>query len=886
MITNPKTSKKIKINSKTYNNLIKEGYILKDNVLVKPTQTIMDINGNEIFITSKDYINLLNIGYIPQNNSFVFNQDKIINLTLTNNDFPKGILDQLMNYSKITVKHEDDINSLIITNLSYKQIKDWWYKLYLPTGNIEITLHPTVTSTTNYGPAYNGTTNCVLQAIINHMKKNKYPIPDKLEKYNEQKGIFECDYEELSKICAMKIVVIAGNKKFIYGANRNRHSLLKLYYNNNHVELVKKEYKEKQNIYIVDDLKTIIDKITLRNITNIICNKETIYAIETDDIIYRKKYDYGIDLEENNVYSATRYYTNLFITNNNISNIKAYHDNIEAIKCIYSHGIHWSSTYAEKTITLDIINAYGNYHKTKYYNGFPIDLSQCVSDKVKEDDILTILNQAEGFALVEYYSIITNKVTKRWVSFPYIRYKWSLGEEIIIYYLMFGNRIDNLNLDMFENQDKRLFHRVLGNLIRKNKNESFTTTDPILAQNYYGIEVYKGLYYCDQEIECINELYHPHIVGYIHSYIEIEIELKLRHLKHNNIKILKIQVDGITIPEHSILENDNLYKIKYDGYNESQEYEPIYECSYPIKYSDEFYPYLLINTNKKHCIIGRPGTGKSYILKKLYNQCNNTVILTPTNDLLYNYPGLQAYTFHMFIERHMKKDTVLIDEYTMLSQELLDKLSEYKLLVLAGDDAQLISIKGTTIDIKDYNIITLTTVYRQTDPQFQKKIEYTRLTGDISWITKYIKPLQAIRQKFIILCSTHEQIDRINKIGLNDNPNEFIDGIKINSPIRFYKTTKNYDAGEFGYIVNIENNIMTIHMDRDGRDITCPIDIFNNESRIIKYSYAITYHAVQGKTIYNPIALSVDKLFDEKRMKYVGVSRVKEEDQLYILEEY
>lgn len=51
----------------------------------------------------------------------------------------------------------------------------------------------------------------------------------------------------------------------------------------------------------------------------------------------------------------------------------------------------------------------------------------------------------------------------------------------------------------------------------------------------------------------------------------------------------------------------------------------------------------------------------------------------------------------------------------------------------------------------------------------------------------------------------------------------------------------------------------------------------------MKKAYSITYHAVQGKTITQNIALNLARLFD-KNMKYVGVSRATEYENIYILE--
>ena len=904
---NPKTNKKIKKDGKTYNDLIKEGYEVENNKLVKrDIKYVKDIVGNIIPINGPDYRRLIDIGYIwdPVTSSMIFNHI-IKPIEVQNNQIPEEIYKNI-SYRKLVLEYiaegQKEIKEYKVKHVDNEKkfIKEWWYAYPLIEEVLSLTAYPEIREGIYFGPAYMGSTNCVLEAIYNHMTSNNYEIPKLLDEFIERKGIFQDDYEELSRICGMKIKIITDNDEFIYGQKRNKRPELKLYYRNNHVEPRIIKFEDKKNIF-VDEPNELLKELDLTTIKNVIGSKNYMYAVETDDIIYRRKFDDGINLEEENVYSATRYYTNEFIQNNqNISPIVAYHDNIRALETIYSHGFHWSKDYKEATVVVDLINAYGSYDKFTSYSGFPNDMGQCISNKVGEESLLDIINTAEGFGLVTMKCMFTDNEVTRWISFPYIKYRWSLGHDLTIHYLLFGNRV-HLNTNMFKHKDKRIWHKVIGNLIRTEKDVSFVTTDPVLATSIYGSEIYPNLFYCSNKVHSIGISYYPHIVGYIHNYIEIEMERKYLQLKNLGIEVFKILVDGLSIrmADQNKLPRDPLFKLKIEGYTEMQSMEPHYDPVEPIKYSNEYCRYLTIpvsnNTDyvsnttnyvsNKYCLIGRPGTGKSYSIRQLYMQCNNTVILVPTNDLMVNYPGFKVYTIHMYIERKLHKDeTVFIDEYTMVSQELLNQIQTKK-VVLAGDDAQLKSVKGTPIDIRAFNIVELTKIYRQKCPQFQKQLEHTRQTGDISWITKTVSPLKAVQDRFVILCSTHEQIDKINKIGLNSNPNNYIGGLKIDSPIRFYKTTKDYNAGEFGNIIKIENGNMTIKMDRDSREVECPVSLFNKESRIIKLSHAITYHAVQGRTIDGHIALSELNLFDGKRMKYVGVSRATTAEQLHILEE-
>ena len=96
-----------------------------------------------------------------------------------------------------------------------------------------------------------------------------------------------------------------------------------------------------------------------------------------------------------------------------------------------------------------------------------------------------------------------------------------------------------------------------------------------------------------------------------------------------------------------------------------------------------------------------------------------------------------------------------------------------------------------------------------------------------------------------------------------------------------------------GTIININEEKKEITIDLKssgetyGEHIVIPIKSFQEANKksniIVKKAYSITYHAVQGKTITQNIALNLARLFD-KNMKYVGVSRATEYENIYILE--
>ena len=536
------------------------------------------------------------------------------------------------------------------------------------------------------------------------------------------------------------------------------------------------------------------------------------------------------------------------------------------------------------------------------YTGIPTDLSQCIDvDDMSEDEIMKIIfsNDCEGFALIEATSMFETSKFQRWVSFPYVRHRYALNHKVYsdiqIRYLMISKSKCELNLDSFKDTPKRTFHKVLGKLVNSTVNHSFTTIDPIVGKYYGGQNIYSDLYLCNNWTEKINDyLYYPHITAYIQQYTEIEIEQMYFQLMQQNIPVYRVWVDGIVVPKNIKIEPHKNWHIK-----EAKPIKWLCPCMYkeaanPTKYSNSFNPLITgideLRTNK-FCIMGEAGTGKTYNIRKLYRQLNNCIILVPKHNIKRDYPDMNVQTIQSYVEsRATGHEHIIIDEYAMITQETIDRIHniDKRSIILGGDMGQLKCINGSPIDTKDYNLIILEKNYRQKDKTFLDKLRKSRETGDISWITNTISHTEAVRRNFIILSATHAEIDRINKIGDTVNPAPEILGVKKDTPVRFYQTSKLYEAGDIGRITKIDESgkKLHIHLER-GEDIVIPVNSLHGshskKNIIAKKAYSITYHAVQGKTISQNIALNLVKLFD-KNMKYVGVSRATDEGNIYILE--
>ena len=117
-IINPKTNKKIKTTGKTFNDLIKEGYEVVDNKLVKRDVTyVRDIMGNDIPINGPDYRRLIDLGYIwdPVTSSMIFNHI-IKEIEVIGNQIPEEIYKNIT-YRKLVLEYIAD---------GQKEVKEDW----------------------------------------------------------------------------------------------------------------------------------------------------------------------------------------------------------------------------------------------------------------------------------------------------------------------------------------------------------------------------------------------------------------------------------------------------------------------------------------------------------------------------------------------------------------------------------------------------------------------------------------------------------------------------------------------------------------------------------------------------------------------------------------
>lgn len=893
--------KLIPINSKQANKLIKDGYEYDDkkNILLYPlklhnAEVVYPCGASDLSFITNNNINKL---------SLTLDDDSIIDINM-------NTLTKIANTINKYLYYTSTKTGLIIGIEGGDEVK--------------------------FGIAFDGEKNCVITALEKHMKKNNYDVSNVINAlYTHFKhGVYGSDdYDYICKKLQLRIKVTYppyGPDDYIKFGNKNnkQRAMFECRYQNYHISSTKSDNlnAEKKIIYF-DELqwdKLIKEEnVKLSDVCNIIGKMSDPACVETNLKMYKAKYvEFNESkLELQNAYTPIGHYTQIFVKNNpEIKPIHFRNFNINAIKSICQHGITISlpsvfpsvlppgtqkNNTPEALYNYDIKLAYTTYKKCEYYSGFPTDLDYCINvEEYDIDRIKDILNKYEGFGMVKMTCLWSNEKVERWVSFPYIRhYMENRKDKLTIYYMMIStNKVSDVNRDGLD-VTKRVWHYILGNISKTKRKSSYCTLDPLLAKTTKGfIEEFRlndsnsedvMIYRKSQEIPYISKNYYPHITGYVQNYTEIRLEQFV--LDHNISGIKRVWVDGIyCTTDVSLDTDDELRKTKNTNFDKK-----LFEhCDGKIKYNvvePIYFSYKLEERLPSGNVIvkGGAGTGKSYLLRNLYNQIPNSIVLVPTNELIKQFPSCNCVTVDNFmyhVEKFSKFSTVLIDEYSMVSQEKIDKVLEnhnITRIIMFGDLKQLGLVIGTPINESQYTILKLMKNFRQHNAKFQKKLQQMRKDGKFKF-KKKIDAKEALNKQFLILSSTHNDIDKLNEMGLVLNNNKLIDGLKIGAPIRFYKTCRNkkkegdsknnYNAGELGKIIKIDDNL-TIQKE-NGEIVILKKSTFD---KYHKLAYSVTYHAIQGKTVKNQnIAINTNRLFD-KNMKYVGCSRVINEEQLYLL---
>ena len=854
----------------------------------------------------KNNVYLPNNTILPKNviNKYTTIGYKVVNQRLVNpvNSTTYPTDDLHIMYNQIPTSGQAVLNRLNneSVNMKYNSLTDLRRQLkiiYEDVDSITI-IHD---SGFKHGPLRDGELNCVINLCEKHAVINKIKNIDFPSLYNEYDfGAFQTDIQDIVNICKFPIV-INGDKYDT--TSHSKYKSLQLEAFNNHVIMQCNTVAKTKYINIIDEHydtrfgleRYMLDNIPFNKIKNIINPNGIITFISTKETNYCIKYYDDIDFEEEKVITPNQYYFNKSFEYYTIkpTSIKANNVNIETMKEIRTRTLNWSNDFEFSPVThtiIDINSAFNNF------GVLPTDLDYSYTTKsMTNKEINNLINNYEGFALIETPIKFDDFEFGNWLSMPEVRFLQEIGFQFHILQFMISSNKTTFDIDSFMNLgkfSKRRWHNVVGRMMSINKITTSLSTDVIVG----GQEIYKNgehsLYQNFTSVERIGDKFYPHITGYVHGYTNIKMIKMYLELKSKRFTIERMWVDGIYVKGKKSI------KLSSDWKMEEKCYRLVLSNEQSIHTTKLNTCSSKVNITKDLCTayIGFAGCGKSHKLIEIYQQNpSDTIILAPTCMLKIKYQdmGFKCETIHQFIMDSKKSEimnlqqytTILIDEYTMCTQSQFDSVfkvaKSLKHLYAFGDEGQLLNVvDGISPNITKFNIIELTENYRQADPVFRHYLKYTRETGNLDWIKQTISIEDAILSNKIILTALNDDIKKINAIGYSLNKNEEQFGFKINTPYIFKTNTKQYVNGTRAIITSIDEKFVYL-MGKTLIKVTH--QLLNDEKKAIQ-CYATTFHRIQGETIADQdIVINTNGFFDSKRMAYVGASRPKEMKQLYIL---
>lgn len=289
------------------------------------------------------------------------------------------------------------------------------------------------------------------------------------------------------------------------------------------------------------------------------------------------------------------------------------------------------------------------------------------------------------------------------------------------------------------------------------------------------------------------------------------------------------------------------------------------------------------------CVIGRAGTGKSYVTAEIVNQLRlngkTVAILAPTHKakeaLQEKLTAGEVKTIHSFVHRPFECDVIVIDESGMLSTPLFDKLARAysgQQLIFIGDKNQLPPVEYGRPFERIQEEFAVSELKQNKRSEARDIIALgNRILGipqnenmELKNIEVVSNPIEAYQKGVsVILTFTNREVKEINEYQrLKQGADSLYPGFKIGEKIIATTNYKNkfYNGQLFevvGYNTIQDTNTKRIISLNSSKEFEYNFD----------YAYALTIHKSQGSEW--DVVGYLPSEYDTMNLAYVAVTRAK-----------
>lgn len=837
-------------------------------------------------------------------------------ISILRNGMPNSLYRGNENYSITKTTRRNEYYKFIWILYQVSQNNDE----YNIQNNIIVQFIPEVSEIPKLSNLNDGYYNCGVAPLLFHLHKLKEQYPAKIKKleklnkiYKNKGGINNEDLQTISEVSGYKISVVdklgkmwadfhpkvKNPKKTFLFTCINKHLVSEYepvlknvdtkeklkFFATEYEPIVKKERKDKEIIFLDDVTDIANDNLT----ADIVKVRDTIMAVELDDVIYKKVFEEYEKYPE--AYGDASVGKLKFLKAN--PEFKYYELN-KYDKVLLDSNI--KSFYERKCESNP--NNY-KYDLNKSYKSVPLNPKwKGVPKYIKYGfDVNKPFNEVPE--LKKYNCLLY--INKEWVPIELVE-----GNPRVSQVMICSDETMDINIDDYTNSQFRSF---VGKTFCKTTKAEWRTTD------YY--ECMKARYELKGQIIgytktndiyeiTYNKLTTPWALPLIYTYIiqhQKYLFKKQYDLIKNIVDIVYCCVDGIETKQNA----DHLFDIGPDLTQWKHEEINMNVSQIPFEY--EQMPHRIITNptpyDKKYILpkythlSGAGGNGKTTFAVKLNKIYADIGYCAPTHNVCRNLKimdsSIDAKTIYSMFNIRNGRDihyhqTYVIDEVSMISDKdfklIMDKIMEQKpnaQIIIVGDFAQLPPVGSeptvknkkinTTEFYKQFKVIESTENYRQReDPEFYKLCNKLRIEN---FDKKYIKSiLQKLNERVLplpdyttendlFICGVNNQVNNINK------KYENLENKKVIVKNTFKKDNEIIPCGLEGIL-----NKNTFTADKE-------YILTDNQLKNISLNYASTIHLAQGKTKSGNVIINPTRLFEKEHL-YVALTRAVKLNNIYL----